>query len=357
MAPRQIVLTVPDNWHCHLRNGPMLVWMVKMLIASGFRGRVLCMPNTKPNPILDGYAAHAYLKEINDALEQYQVAERFTPVLTIQLTENTSRITIKEADELNIRAAKTYPRYVTTNSELGVVKYETIFSALQEMQSRGMIWCSHCEHPDDSVEGLRKEEAFIGILEKVRKNFPTLKIVVEHITTKAMVKWVKQQDTRRVRATITPHHLVITLDDVLGYSKRSGGKMNVHNGCKPQPKHLEDLLALQDAAVSGDSHFFYGGDDAPHPQRDKWNGACGVFHTTVAPSLLIDLFERRHASSKLNLFLSEYGAEFYQYPKLTDTVTFREEPWVVPETYRVRGTNDSVVPFLAGEEALWKFVG
>lgn len=352
-----IKLTVPDNWHCHWRQGLLLVWMVKMLIESGFRGRVLGMPNTNP-PILTGEQALAYGDEVYRALAPYPEHLRFTPVLTIQITENTTPEMIRMAWTCGIRVAKVYPRYVTTNSENGVMDYEKIMPALEEAAYWGMIVCFHGEHPAYDVQGIHKEEAFIAILERIRLRLPSLKIVVEHVTTRKMVEWVKREPMGYTRATITAHHLVLTLDDVIGYSKRSGGLMRVHHGCKPQPKFLDDLLALQDAAVSGDPHFMYGGDDAAHLKSKKEcdGSACGIFPTTVAIPTLIELFSKRNALSNIDAFLSGHGREFYGYPGTAETIAFEDTSWVVPAEYPVSGTDEGVVPFLAGETMRRKIV-
>src|ERR1700722_16059250 len=196
----RISITVPDNFHCHVRQDHMRVWMTKMLIGSGFRGRVLEMPNPIP-PLLTGDDAIEYGRIGDALLLQYPEEMRFTQVLTIQITEQTTPAMIRRAVELGIRVAKVYPRYVTTHSEHGVVNYDNIFPALREAEKLGMIVCFHAEHPSYSIIGRLKELNFIPILEKVRRLLPRLKITVEHMSSKAMMEWVLRRDEGYGRPT------------------------------------------------------------------------------------------------------------------------------------------------------------
>jgi dihydroorotase len=333
--------------------------MAKMLIDAGFWGWVLGMPNTKPDALFTGEQARAYLEAVNAILAGYPESQRFTMIPTIQITEATTPAMIRDAVRRGVRRGKVYPRYVTTNSENGVVTYANIIPALREMQECGMICLIHAEHPSYDIEGLKKEEEFIEILKMIRAKCPRLKIVVEHITTRKMADWVLRQPVEFVGATITPQHLAFTIDDVIGYSKRSGGLMRVHNGCKPQFKFFDDLMALQDAATSGDPHFFYGGDDAPHLKSAKECGgsACGVFNTLVAIPFLIDLFDQRGVLDRLNNFLSVFGAQFHEVPQREGKVIFEERSWVVEKEYPVPDTGDSVVSLFAGETMRFQIVG
>jgi dihydroorotase len=334
--------------------------MVGTLVESGFQGRVLGMPNTRPNAILTGEEALAYLEaDIKPALARYPVERRFTPVPTIQITRTTTWAIIRRAFDLRVRVGKVYPRYVTTNSENGVVDYEAeIYPALAEAQEVGMPVCFHGEHPSYGVPGRLKEMRFIIILKKIRRQFPSLKIVVEHVSTEAVVGWVRSEDVRYVRATITPQHLALTIDDLTGYSERSGGLVRVHVACKPVLKEPRDRFACRRAVVSGDPHFFYGGDDAPHLRAAKECGgaACGVFNTTVAIPFLIRLFTQYKALPKLDAFLSQHGAEFYGYPELTRKIVFARVPWTVPADYPVPTTGDAVVPLFTGEKMGYQLV-
>jgi dihydroorotase len=326
--------------------------MTEMLLRSGFLGRVLVMPNTKPREVMTGPEAIAYGTEIDGGLFSNEELGSFTRVMTIQITEKTTREMIRDAYACGVRVCKVYPRYVTTNSENGVVDYTKIYPALAETEALGMVVCFHGEHPSYDVPGRLKEIAFKLIIHSIRQMFPNLKIVIEHISTRFMRDWVWGQPVEFVRATITAHHLALTQDDVIGYSQRSRGLIRVHNGCKPCYKDPEDRFALQEAAVSGDPHFFYGGDDAPHLRRaakECDGAACGVFNTTVALPYLVQLFIDLGWPEALDDFLSGHGADYYDYPRSNNFIVLDENPWVVPSEYPVQGTNDGVVPLFAGE--------
>jgi dihydroorotase len=357
MARDRVEITVPDNWHCHWRNDVMAVWMVKMLIENGFRGRVLGMPNTKPPNLTWEDVARYVIREIHPPLLTHRGARRFLPVPAIQITKHTTPEIVRRARAAGIVVGKGYPKDVTTNSELGISNYEEeVYPAFRAMQECGMVASLHCEHPSYDVEGFFKESRFIPILEGIRSNFPRLKIMVEHVTTRAMLEWVVRQPKELVRATIAAQYCANTIDDVIGYSKRSGCKMNVHNGCKPMPKFRDDLIAMQEAATSDDPHYVYGGDDAAHFEEDKHAGACGTFNTPVALPFFIKLFKERGAMRNFDPFFSQRGAEFYGFPRLTDKIVFEEDPWIVPARYPVLYTGRNVVPLFAGEEMRHKIV-
>ncbi len=353
-----IETAVPNNMHCHPRQGQMRVWMTKMLIESGFQGLVLEMPNTKPDALLTGKDAIEYGRIGDILLREYPAELRFTQVLTIQITERTTPDTIRRAWLLGVRVAKVYPRNVTTNSENGVVDYWKIYLALAEAQRLGMIVCFHAEHPSYDVEGLFKEARFIEILDAIRKEYPRLKMVIEHVSAAAMIEWVKKQDPRYVRATIAPQYLVLTIDDIIGYSERSGCLVRVHKACKPMPKFFVDRLAVQEAAFSDDIHFLYGGDDAPHSRSAKEcdGSACGVFNTTAALPFLIREFRKRGVFHHYDDFTSYRAADYYGYPRTEKKLMFEEKPSVVPPDYLVDGTDERVVSLFAGETMDYQLV-
>jgi dihydroorotase len=357
--PNRITIPVPDNWHCHLREGPLLSFMVKHLIESGFRGRVLAMPNLA-EAVLNADSASRYKQVIDLAHLSYNFddPEGFEQVMTIQITEATTPEIIEQASRCGVRVAKVYPRDVTTNSANGVVNYEKIYPVLTQAEVCGMVVCFHPEHPSHDAQGLSKEGKFIDILRKIEERFKRLKMVIEHISSSQMAYWVSAAPPN-VAATITPQHLLLTIDDVIGYSERSGYKGCVHNMCKPTLKFREDMNLLQMCAVSGESRFFYGGDDAAHLRINKEAArcACGVFNTTVALPVLAQIFEERKALDKLANFTSGFGADFYGFPRNTETITLEKSSWQVPSEYPVQDTfNESVVPMLAGETLNWKLV-
>ncbi len=353
----RITMRCPDNWHAHFRQGQLMIYLILIFIQNGWWRRVLAEPNTVP-PKLTGKEASDYRKEITDIARQCKNGEAFQPVATIQITETTSAEMIREAYEYGVKVCKVYPRYVTTHSENGVVDYTKIYPALAECERLGMVVQFHPEHPSYEVMGRLKEEAFIAILEAIRKAFPRLKISVEHVSSRVMINWVKAQD-EFVGASLTIHHKLQTADDLAGYSKASGGLVCVHDGAfKPGAKDPEDRDAVREAALSGNPKFWYGGDDAAHLKSKKETArcACGAWNTIAALPLLIALFESAGRLEFLEAFLSEHGSKFYGYPLNEGTVTFERKKWTIPAECEVPGMGDSIVPFFAGREMDWKLV-
>ncbi len=350
----RVTLRAPDNWHAHFRDGPLLDFLVPVFLDAGWRRRIVAEPNITP-PVLTGEAALDYKARIEARAREVDPASRLDIVPTIQITESTAPETVLHARALGVRVGKVYPFLVTTHSGNGVQDYDRIHPALEAAEAAGMIVQFHGEHPSEDVEGLDKEAAFTGVLDRIRGRFPRLRLTMEHISSRAAVEWVKAQDDH-VGASITVHHLFTTVDDVLGYSRSSRGLMRVHCGCKPQPKFRADRQALVDVALSGHPRFFYGGDDAAHLKRNKeaTASACGVWNTSVALPLLIALFERRDALARLEPFVSEFGARFYGFPLNEETVTLERDPWTVPLEVGVPALHDGIVPMAAGEEIAWR---
>lgn len=345
-------ILVPDDWHCHLREGPMLTFMVDSLLRQGFRGRVLVMPNTK-NPILTARDAAEYRAKILTEIDKSRSSYRFEPVMTLQITPNTKPKTIREAFKQGIKIGKVYPRLVTTNSELGVTDYRDIYPALAEAEKLGFIVCFHGEHPSKGIEGLDKEMRFLEIASQIRRDFPGLKMTLEHISTARAVDWVKKQPVGLVFATITPQHLFYVLDDVLGYNPAEGmaPHANIHLICKPTLKRLIDRLALQKVVLRGDPHFGYGSDCAIHTFTAKCNGACGVLNVfTSIPLWLEWLAEKGLAYQQLQDFMSGFGADFYGYPRRTETIRIRQDEagWKMSDSLWVPDLNELVIPLGAG---------
>ncbi|MES2436933.1 MAG: dihydroorotase [Patescibacteria group bacterium] len=352
---KSITMRCPDNWHAHFRQELLMEFMVTMFIISGFIRRVLAMPNTKP-PILTGKDALKYRKQITRWARKNKRGNKFNAVAVLQITEKTTPAMIFAAYRRGVRRGKVYPRYVTTNSEDGVVNYDLLWPVFTAMEQCGMILLLHGEAPSYKIEGLRKEKAFLTILRKIAKAFPRLKIVLEHITTAAAVRCVLELPPT-VAATITVHHLLYTVDDVIGYSKASGGKGQGDLVCKPSLKFRRDRAALRKAAMSGNPKFFYGGDDAPHYQTAKHcrNICCGVFNTLAAIPSMIELFLKYKKLEMLEGFLSEFGAKHHGVPLNKGTVTFVRESWEVPEEIEVPGTGEYLTNMRGGEVVAWKY--
>ena len=354
----EITMRVWDSYHAHFRQGELLKFLVGVFIKYGLRGRVAAEPNTKP-PNLTGAEAIAYRDEINGLAKGHPHSENFRVVPIMQITEKTTPQMIREACALGVRVFKVYPYFVTTHSENGVADYTKIYPALDALQRyEDAVVQFHAETPDFKVPGRLKEEKFLSNeMSEILENFGGFAISIEHLSSKFGVKWVQSFPLeRRIGASIAIQHLTNTEDDVLGYSLRSGGLMRVHEGCKPQAKDPEDRDAVCAAALSGDPRFFSSNDDAWHLKGSKEcaGASCGLANTIAAQSLTIQGFERNGKLPVLESFVSEFGPRFYGDPLNTDTIRYVRKPSRVPEELAVPGTNDTVIPWRAGEELQWQ---
>jgi dihydroorotase len=330
-----IELPLPDDFHVHLRQDAALSSYVQD-VAAQF-GRALVMPNILP-PLTTLSAILDYKKKIIDA------APGFEPLMTFKLSPHYSEDVLLTFKSAGVVAGKYYPAGVTTNSHDGVSDFESVFPVIEIMERLGFVLCVHGEEPGEFC--LDREESFIRRVETLVKTFPRLRIVFEHLSTESAVKAVyAMPDT--VAATITVHHLLHTLDDVIGDG------LQPHHFCKPLPKRPADRFALRSAAFSGNPKFFLGTDSAPHLRGKKECpcGAAGVYSAPVAIPLLIQIFEREDVLRKLSNFIGGFGADFYGIPRQTQKRTYVRQPWVVPE--EVHG----VVPLAAGETLDWRLHG
>lgn len=342
----QLEIIRPDDWHLHVRSGEALKSVVGMTAAQ--MGRAIIMPNLTP-PVSNAIQAQQYYQEIMAALP----AERdFTPLMVLYLTDKTTPKQIQAAvDGGLVVAAKLYPAGATTNSDSGVTNVSNIYPALEKMQQLGMPLLVHGEVTDAAIDIFDREAVFIErILAKVIQDFPELKVVFEHITTKDAVDFVLSA-SRRVAATITPHHLLANRNDMLV------GGIKPHYFCLPILKRENPhQLALLDAATSGNPKFFLGTDSAPHAKDAKESacGCAGILSAHCAIELYATAFESRDALDKLEGFASKFGPDFYNLPRNTNTITLSKESWLVPESYEYAGS--VIVPFMAGQELSWKLV-
>lgn len=342
MSMNEITILSPDDWHCHLRDESHLATTVPAA-AKQFK-RVIVMPNLAP-PVTTVKAALEY----RDRILQY-APERsdFTPLMTLYLTDDSSPKLIEDAKSCEaIIGCKLYPAHVTTGSSHGVTNIEALYPTLEAMQKAGLPILIHGEVNTPDVDIFDRERVFLeSILSKLTEKFPDLKIVLEHITSKAAVDFIKAS-APHVVATITPHHL---------YSNRNAllvGGIHPHYYCLPILKRKEDQQALIQAAISGNPQFFIGTDSAPHAKNRKESscGCAGIFHS-YAMSIYAHVFEIHDALDKLEGFSSRFGAQFYGLPPHTSTITLRKNAWVVPES--IPFGNDRVLPFLAGETLAWE---
>lgn len=325
-------LPLPDDFHVHLRQGELLAHYAKT-VAQDF-GRILVMPNTVP-PISSVQSLCEYRKQIHDA------APGLDLLMTFKLNAQLSSNDLQQLKDAGAVAGKYYPAGVTTNSEDGVSEFESIFPVVAEMEKLGLVLCIHGEEPGAFC--LDRESLFIRRVECLARKFPKLKIVFEHLSTKAAVDAVLRLPSN-VAATITVHHLLHTLDDIVGAS------LHPHHFCKPLPKRPEDREALRAAAFSGNPKFFFGSDSAPHEKGKKEGpcGAAGVYSAPVAVPILIEIFERNGALDKLPDFIAGFGADFYGIERAKKCCTYLQKPWTVPENI------DGAVPLFAGKTLRWK---
>lgn len=325
-------LPQPDDFHVHLRQGNLLKSYAKT-IAREF-GRILVMPNTVP-PVSSAEAVGNYRREIQAAAPELET------LMTFKLNAKYTAEDLKRMKIAGAVAGKYYPAGVTTNSEDGVSDFESVLPVVAEMERLGLVLCVHGEDP--SAFCLDREREFIHRVEFLAREFPRLKIVFEHLSTGSAVEAVLRLP-ENVAATITVHHLLHTLDDVVG------GSLLPHHFCKPLPKRPEDREALQKAAFSGNPKFFFGSDSAPHEKGKKEGpcGAAGVYSAPVAVPLLVEIFERVGHLERLADFVAGFGADFYGIPRTKKRVSYIEKPWTVPESV------DGAVPLFAGKSLKWQ---
>jgi len=340
VASQTLTIRRPDDWHVHLREGEMLQ-LVAPFTARQF-GRAIVMPNLVP-PIVTAAAAEAY----RDSIAAASGAD-FTPLMTCYLTDETDPAEIARGFESGAWvAAKLYPANATTNSAFGVTDIRNIYPALERMQAIGMVLCVHGEVTDPQVDIFDREAVFIErVLAPVTRDFPELRIVLEHITTADAANYVETSGPS-VAATVTPHHLVINRNAMFERGLRP------HAYCLPVAKREQHRQAVRRAATSGSPKFFLGTDSAPHTRGAKESGCgcAGIFNAAFALETYATVFEEEGALDRFEAFASENGPLFYGLPLNEGTVTLERTPVEVPD---LLGLGEiELVPFLAGTELAW----
>ncbi len=338
-----ITITQPDDWHLHLRDGEAL----KAVVGDTAKqcARAIVMPNLRP-PVVNAAQALDYRARIMAALP---ADTTFEPLMTLYLTDNTSAQDILDAQATGkIKAVKLYPAGATTNSDSGVTDLANCAEAFAAMQSVGMPLLVHGEVTDSHIDIFDREKAFIeqhmiGLI----KNYPDLKVVFEHITTKDAAEFV-QSAGDNVAATITAHHLLMSRNDIFV------GGIRPHHYCLPILKRETHRQALVAAATSGSPKFFFGTDSAPHAKGAKENacGCAGMYTAFAAIELYAEAFEAANALDKLEAFASFNGPDFYKLPRNTKQITLTKQSWQVPETLPFT-TGETLVPLRAGGEIQW----
>ncbi|WP_439135280.1 dihydroorotase [Pseudomaricurvus sp.] len=344
MTQNQSTITIlrPDDWHIHLRDGDALQSTVPD--AAKTFGRAIIMPNLVP-PVMNAEQALEYKARIQ--AHSPKDAD-FDPLMVIYLTDNTTPEQIAEAKEAGVVACKLYPAGATTNSDSGVTDLKNLYPALEAMQKHDIRFLMHGEVTDSDIDIFDREKVFIDrTLVNLESQFPELKMVLEHITTKDAAEFVASASDH-VAATITAHHLLFNRNHMLA------GGIRPHYYCLPILKRNIHQEALIQAATSGSPKFFLGTDSAPHT-RDKKEAACGCAGAYTAfhgIELYAQAFDNANALDKLENFASCFGADFYGLPRNSDTITLSKTDWQVPETLPLG--DDILAPLLAGETIHWK---
>ena len=340
----QLIITRPDDWHLHVRDGDIL----KDVVPATARcfGRAIIMPNLAP-PVTEAEQAMAYRSRILAAAGD----TGFDPLMTLYLTETTTPAQIRDAKAAGVIAAKLYPAGATTNSASGVTDIRNIYPVLEAMSDCGMLLLVHGEVTDAEIDIFDREKIFLKrVLAPTMEAFPDLRVVLEHITTADLAEFVRDHDGDNLGATITPQHLMYNRNHMLV------GGIRPHLYCLPILKRNRHQQALRDAVVSGDRRFFLGTDSAPH-SKDKKETACGCagcYSAFSAMPLYAEIFEDLGVLDKLEAFASFNGADFYGLPRNSDTITLVKESWEMPDELPL--ADGTIVPLKAGESLRWRLV-
>ena len=338
-----ITIRRPDDLHLHLRDGE-LMRSVLPFTAERF-ARAVIMPNLRP-PVTTTEQALAYRQRILDALP---AGMTFEPLMTLYLTDRTDPAEVDRAAASGcIVGFKLYPAGATTHSDAGVTNIRRVDAVLARMEERDLVLEVHGEVTDPNVDVFDREARFIDeVLAPLAARVPRLRIVFEHITTRAAVEFVLGSRAG-VAATITPQHLLMNRNALF-----TGG-IRPHHYCLPVLKSEDDREALVDVVATGDPRFFLGTDSAPHARgaKEAACGCAGIFSAHGAIELYAEAFESAGVLDRLQAFASEHGADFYRLPRNTGSLTLVKTPWEVPRTYPF-GT-ETLVPLRAGEHIGWQ---
>lgn len=337
-----LTITRPDDWHIHFRDGAAM----QSVLPDTARvfGRAIAMPNLRP-PVINVADAAAYRERLLAAA----AGTSFEPLMTLYLTDNTQPEEIRRARESGfVHAVKYYPAGATTNSDSGVTELAKAYPAIAAMEEVGLPLLLHGEVVDPEVDVFDREAVFIERhLVQLMKDFPRLKIVLEHITTRQAAEFVAAAPAN-VAATVTVHHLLYNRNAMFK------GGIRPHLYCLPVLKREQHRQALVAAAISGNPKFFLGTDSAPHAVGAKESacGCAGIYSAHAAIELYAEVFEDAGALDRLEAFASFYGADFYGLPRHADTITLRRESWTVPASLGMGA--ETLVPLRAGETIRWR---
>ena len=342
MTPTRLEITRPDDWHLHLRDGDALASVIGHT-AERF-ARAIVMPNLKP-PVTTVAQAEDYRRRIMASLP---AGSRFQPLMTLYLTEDTPVDEIARAtDSDSVFAVKYYPAGATTNSQSGVRELSRVYHVLEAMERLELPLLLHGEVTDPAIDIFDRERVFIERhLLPLQARFPGLRMVLEHITTRDAVEFVRGAPAN-VAATITAHHLLLNRNALFE------GGIRPHNYCAPILKRETHRAALLLAATSGDAHFFLGTDSAPHARETKETacGCAGLYTAHAAIELYAEAFDQAGRLDRLEAFASFHGADFYRLPRNQDRIALERTPWIVPHDYPLAGS--TCRPMRAGESVAW----
>ncbi len=343
-AQNTLTITRPDDWHLHVRDGAPLHTVVPHTAAQF--GRAIIMPNLRP-PVTTAQQALEYKQRILAAVPQ---GVAFEPLMTLYLTDNLPPDEIARAKEAGVVAAKLYPAGATTNSDAGVTDLRKTYKTLEAMQKAGLLLLVHGEVTSPDIDLFDREAVFIEQqLIPLRHDFPELKIVFEHITTKEAADYVQEAD-RFTAATLTAHHLLYNRNAIF-----TGG-IRPHYYCLPVLKRETHRQALVLAATSGSPKFFLGTDSAPHPAhlKEHASGCAGCYTAHAAIEMYAEAFDNAGALDKLEAFASFHGPAFYGLPRNSGTITLRRESWTPPDSFAFGEAE--LKPLRAGEALPWRLV-
>ncbi|MGH7090412.1 MAG: dihydroorotase [Stellaceae bacterium] len=345
--PERIAIRRPDDWHLHVRDGAML--KATLPFSANHFGRGIIMPNLVP-PVRTVADARAYRDRLMAARPE---GSHFTPLMTCYMTDETDPDEVERGYREGVfTAVKIYPAHATTYSAHGVTDFRKIARILARMEKIGMRLLLHGEEADPAIDVFDRESVFIDRrLTPWLKDFPGLKMVLEHISTARAVQFVRA-NAPQLGATITPYHMMLTRTDFLGYG------LKPYMYCMPVIKRTEDKLALREAATSGDPCFFLGTDSAPHPVAKKLdvNGIPGLFNAPVAIESYAQVFEEEGKLDKLEAFASLNGPRHYGLEPNPDKITLGAEPWTAPEEVAVEGPEERALVHRGGESIRWRVV-
>lgn len=340
-----LTLQTPDDWHLHFRDGDMLLETVPAT-ARVFR-RAIVMPNIVP-PVTTAEHAIAYRERI---LAARPAGSEFQPLVTLYLTDKTTKADIDAAKAAGVVAAKLYPAGATTNSSSGVAALDALYPVFEAMAEAGMLLLIHGEVTDHEIDIFDREKVFIDrYLQHIVARLPQLKVVFEHITTADAASFVAEASAN-VAATITPQHLLLNRNDLLV------GGVRPHNYCLPVLKRRTHQEALRAAVATGSAKFFLGTDSAPHEKHRKESacGCAGCYSAHSAIELYAQVFDELGCLEKLEGFASHYGADFYGLARNSGTITLVRENWQVPAEI-ILPNGQPIVPFFGGQTLNWRFV-